>query len=90
MRRFRIAEENPGRKENDRSNKAGGGMLPFAKKRNDNNDERTSRCRRSLYRDLNDKGRERRRGREIVKRKKNKPCRRNPLGQAIFINSASS
>ena len=31
---------------------------------NDNNDERTSRCRRSLYRDLNDKERERGRGRE--------------------------
>ena len=38
---------------------------------NDNNDERTSRCRRSLYRDLNDKERERGRERSGKERKTN-------------------
>ncbi len=39
---------------------------------NDNNDERTSRCRRSLYRDLNDKEREREEEEERDREKKEK------------------
>ena len=71
MRRFRIAEENPRKEGKKRSIKQNWARCYSLQRSNDNNDERTSRCRRSLYRDLNDKERERGRERSGKERKTN-------------------